>query len=558
MKKWVLLDDSEISDSNTILKILLKNRGITSKTDMKNFLDPKLDYALESLQGLDINDMKKASVRIRKAIKNKESVVVYTDYDVDGICAGAQIWETLFKLGASVMPYIPDRKTEGYGMTVKGIDLIIKKYHPGLIITVDHGISCHGEVSYAKKSGIDTIIIDHHLLPEVLPDSFATIHTTNLAAGGIAWIFSNYLLSETSENTAASGLELAALATVADMVPLKGFNRSLVKFGLNSINNTNRIGLDALINISSLEKGKIGVYEIGHILAPRINAMGRIDNALDALRLICTNDQEKAMALARKLNDVNHERQVMMKDSSDLAHGLIKIEKMPKILIIEHESFNEGIIGLVAGKLVEEFSRPVIVISKKDGCSKASARSIKGFNIFDTICMAKEFLTSVGGHPMAAGFTIDTSKIKLFKSKLEQIADKLVGTEILEKEIRIDLDLNIDFVGEDILNTIEKLAPYGIGNPQPVFLSRKLKVKGIKKIGKNKNHIKLFLTKDNQQTDSYTALGFNMSEVFPKIIPGNMLDIVYTVETNDWKVKNGMSDKNELQLILKDVKIYPG
>jgi single-stranded-DNA-specific exonuclease len=602
MKKWNIISSVKLKDESSnaeIISILLKNRGLAKKADIENFLNPKLDIINITCLNINSSQLHKAFARIDKAIKNKESIVVYTDYDADGVCAGAIVWETLHKLGAKIMPYVPDRATEGYGLSEAGIDTIEKERAATLIITVDHGVSAAGEIEYARRKGIDTIVIDHHLLPAKLPKPTALVHSTLTCAAGLAWIFTHgfrqWLLTEgkkkiTSIKLSPLHLDLAALATVADLVPLTGINRIITKFGLEEINKTQRPGLAILIRKSGLSKGAIGVYEVGYILAPRINAAGRLTNALDSLRLLCTKDVIRAEQIACNLNTTNLERQRLTQEETFHAvttiRNVLRDKDIGKILIVSHKNYHQGVIGLIAGKLVEEFYRPAIVISEGEEFSKASARSIKGVNIVETIKKASALLVSVGGHPMAAGFTIATEKIALLKENLKSIADREIDDALLTRTLTIDLELNLDLVTDALFIDIQKLAPFGIGNPEPVFTAKNVLVNSAKLMGSDGKHIRLLLgnNEDTRNSNkaiypsgpavrqphshpqgdpgwwgspphvthalSVQAVGFNMGNIIKNLQKDKPVDIAFTISENNW---NG---RTSLQLKLRDVKIH--
>ncbi len=548
MKKWEILDrqrtdNKKQTTEKDIIRILLKNRGIVKKEEIGEFLNPSLGNLTLEKVGLKKKEIDKAVQRIKQAIKRKESIVVYTDYDADGVCSGAIVWETLYSMGAKVMPYVPHRMEEGYGLSQKGIDFVKGEYNTKLIITVDHGISAFEKIEYAKSLGIDTIILDHHLKPAKLPKAKAIIHTTELAAGGIAWFFTR----ELTKSDTLDKLDLAALATIADLIPVTGANRAIVKFGLEQLNKTERVGLVALIKEAGFKKGPIGVYEVGHILAPRINAMGRLMHALDALRLLCTRDKERASVLAKQLSSTNRERQVLTESTTVQAIEMVRHEKLSKLLFISHKEFKEGIIGLVAGKLVEEFYRPAIVISQGEIFSKASARSVNGFNIVETIRQAGELLEDVGGHPMAAGFTIATKNIKLLKDKLQEIAMSELDEDKLTRLVKIDTVLDLHHITPDFYKKLQQLAPFGVGNPAPVFVSYRVEVIGASLVGRDRRHLKMRV-RDPEDNAVFDAIGFNMGEIYGKINPHQFVDIVYTIDEDHW---NGNSS---LQLKLKDVK----
>lgn len=566
MKKWVILNKQRTGNkqqrTKEIIKILLKNRGLTKKKEIEDFLCPSLDQLTIDNLGISKSELNKAVKRIKEAIKDKETIIVYTDYDADGICGGAIIWETLYNFGAKAMPYVPHREKEGYGLSKQGIDFIKKEYQTKLIITVDHGISAIDKITYAKKLGIETIVLDHHVLPKKLPKASALVHTTKLAAGGIAWFFANYLLTKANLASNSStinhqpsiiNLDLAALATIADLVLLIGPNRIIVKYGLEQLNKTKRVGVKALIVEAGLRKGEIGVYEVGHILAPRINAMGRLTSALDALRLICTKDEERAEKLAGILSRTNRERQILMKETTGHAISNVETsEKLDKLIFISHQSYKEGIIGLVAGKLAEQFGRPAIVVSEGKEYSKASARSISGFDIVSAIRQVSHLLEDVGGHPMAAGFTVATKNIKEVKRRLLEIAKKSIESEKLEKVIKIDLEIDFPDITPQLYTEIQKLAPFGVGNPAPVFVSRNVEVIGASQVGREKQHLKLVVRQNKKVeigNNMFAAIGFGMGEFYGRLSLGILIDVVYTIDEDKW---NGNS---RLQLKLKDVNL---
>lgn len=559
MKKWKVIEPSVISrQQSDIINILLRNRGFISKKQIHDFLNPADPYTFTSQDvGIDSRQLKKSLTRIRKAIKNKESIVVYTDYDADGITAGAIVWETLYKAGANIMPYVPHRVEEGYGLSVKGIDNVIAQYHPTLIITVDHGITAWEKVAYAKRQGIEVIVTDHHVKPKKLPDCLI-VHTTQLSGAGVSWFVAKELVR--SSQFAVRGfkqelLALAAVGTIADMVPLVGANRAIAKYGLEAINKTERVGLKALIKAAGLEKGNIGTYEISHMIAPRLNAMGRMVHALDALRLLCTKSGEKAKQLAQTLGMTNRDRQTLTTDTVLHAVELIKGRTLTgsdpmqkKLIFIAHKEYNQGVIGLVAGKLVEAYYRPAIVVAKGETVSKASARSINGFNIIEAIRSCSDLLVDCGGHPMAAGFTVETSKLTLLKKRLEIVAEKELDEEKLTRVLKIDVEIPLTAVTEELWQKMQEFAPFGMGNPEPVFVTRKVTVQDTRLVGAEGRHLKLKLTADSYQLPAMEAIGFGLRELYKKMSPSQPLDIAYTIDVDTW---NG---NKRLQLKVKDIK----
>ena len=560
MKKWLIGSNKKFSAGKDvyqeIIRELLKLRGIRGKKAIEKFVNPDLRDVTWGNAGIDKKQLLKASARIQKAIKEKEQMVVYTDYDVDGITSGAIIWETIHDLGGKIMPFVPHRVTEGYGLSQSGIDKVIEQFNPKLILTVDHGISARAEVTYAKKKGLEVIIIDHHLPPAKLPEAISIVHTTKLAAAGVSLMFAVFLYEqilgkEKAEDKLKAFLDLVTLATIADLVPLTEINRNLVKWGLEKLKNTRRVGLQALISSAGLEKGKIDVYSVSHYLAPRLNATGRILHGLDSLRLICTRDKERAQELAEKINMVNRDRQIMTDDHTAIALKTLNLElsangNLGKLIFVESRTYNQGIIGLIAGKLVEQYHRPAIVVSVGEEFCKASARSITGVNIVELLRQTSKLLVSVGGHPMAAGFTVRRGNLAELKQSLITLSEEVILNKSMEETLAIDSVLDISLVDHNLLTCLESLSPFGIGNPQPVFTSFSAEVAGYSRLGRDQKHLKLLF---KQNSGFIEAIAFNFADLVPSLSPGVRLDLAYTVNRDSWK------GRDNLILKLKDARV---
>jgi len=651
MKKWEIVNKEKIENSGfkpeKLINLLLENRGIKTKKDRASFLHPRLEEVTIENVGIDTRQLKKALKRIKNALDNKEQIVIYGDYDVDGITGTAILWETLYALKANVVPYIPNRIEEGYGLSKAGIANFQSQIsNVTVIITVDNGIVANDAVDFANEQGIDVIITDHHTRGEKSPEAHAIVHTTSLCGAGVAYLLSReiknmFLGSEENErlrnqidsfahsslssvhknNTTVnrepttensidswtnartmsgqarnihndSHLELAALGTVADLVPLTGANRAIVKFGLEKLSQTQRPGLQELFHLAgiyvsgdpsaggtdsgrtptSLARNTLGVYEVGHIIAPRLNAAGRLESAMDSLRLICTTSRKRAQELASKLELINRERQALMREATSHAiDGIKKQEsRIKNVLFVGHQTYKEGVIGLVAGKLVEEFYRPSIVLSIGEVHSKGSARSISGFNIIEFLRSHQEHFVGLGGHPMAAGFTIETAKMATLQKLLEEAAEKMLEENVLQRTLRIDCELPLSLVTQNLYETLQQLSPFGIGNPEPVFVSRNVTIKDLKILGRDGKHLKLVVmshvsgkrpegarpesTDDSGQARNiYTidAIAFNMADKATTLHIGDTIDIAYTIDENRW---NGTV---KLQLKVKDINTIP-
>ncbi len=535
-KRWVVSPKTD----NDLKKQLLATRKIDNQ---ENYLHPHLTKLVSSEKLFP--QINKAVARIKKAIKDTELIYIYGDYDVDGITASAILWETLDLLGAKVLPYIPSRHTEGYGLNIEALKSLAKE-GAKVVITVDCGITAVEQAKTAKKLGIDLIITDHHQPQDTLPDSFATLHTTSLAGSGVAFKLATQLLSEFGKENDEQffrNLELATLGTVADMVPLVADNRIIVKNGLMTLANSNRLGLKAIYNEAGVGK-HIGTYEIGFMISPRLNAMGRMESALDSLRLLLTRDSARAEMLAAKLGSTNKQRQEATQNA--LIHAKDQVEKNylgSKLFVVSSDQYEEGIVGLVAGRITESYHRPTAVISENKKVSKGSARSITGFNITEAIGKNSKLLINHGGHPMAAGFSIEEAKIPKFRESMVKIAEESLTEEDLIAEIKIDAEIQLNDITAELNQALKEFEPFGIGNPEPIFLTKKLEVVEIRTVGKENNHLKLKL-KDNSKT--IDAIGFGLTEKSPK--QGELIDIVYNIRENIW------NSQKRLEARIKDLR----
>ena len=434
-----------------IIDIILKNRQIKNVVE---FLSPPHPSKIQ-ITDFGFKRELKRTLRILEEIKAKNRmIVVYTDYDADGITGGAILWETLNLLGFRVMPYVPHRKLEGYGFSMKGIDAVKKEFDPALIISVDHGITAREKVKYAKKLGIPIIITDHHLKPEKLPDDAEAIfHIPVLSGSGVSYFFSKavfeYFCSRKHSNFQlltshfiCDYLALAAIGTIADLVALTGPSRSIVKYGLETFGNVKRYGIKHILAEGGITGKKITPYEVGFIIAPRINAVGRLEHAIDALRLLCTKNDQRAFELASKVGQHNRTRQDLVMTAVKEAKEMVKnLLELPKIIILQNDNWHEGIIGLIASKLTEEFYRPTIILTKSDGFLKGSARSIPALHITDLLRKHKKYLIDVGGHKGAAGFTIEVKKFTTFAAIVGKVVNKLLSDKDLERKLEADLKI---------------------------------------------------------------------------------------------------------------------
>lgn len=544
----------------TVIDILLKKRGLVTKKEQAEFLDPTQPDKITLKQiGLQSAAVVKAIKRLKIAHKNQELIYIYGDYDTDGVSSTAILWETLNSLGFQVLPFIPARNDPIRGLSPLGIEMIIKqaKTKPGLIITVDNAISAFKGCRQAQKLGIDVIITDHHLPKHknnrpFLPKALVIIHTTQLAGVGVAWFFSREIIrhlrgERSSHLGGGSSLDLAALGTIADMVPLLNANRSLAKFGLDKLRSSQRPGLITLAKTANLDLKELDDYQVSYVLAPRLNALGRLEHALDALRLLCTTDLHRAERLAAHLNQTNQLRQdKTLTMFLDAKKKFLKQSGDQPLIFVASKTYHEGVVGLVAGKLMEEFNRPAVVVALGKNYSKASGRSLKGFNILKAIRSLEPYLLEHGGHELAAGFTLDNKNLKIVARKLLSLAKKSLLNKELEPAVEVDCELNFNQINWQLFNALEKFKPFGFANPQPLFTTKQVKLLTFRSVGQDNKHLKLSLQGDSSQ--AFDAIAFSFGHLAQKLKSNQLIDITYTLEKNVW---NG---KKDLQLKINNIK----
>ena len=514
---------------------------------------------METYDPFDLGDMEEAVDLIIDHIKKQEKIFVYGDYDADGITSSALLYDlfSIFKSEPSV--YMPDRVKEGYGLNKKAIDKIVKE-GGALIITVDTGIKNKEEVEYAQKKGLKVIITDHHV-PPTKKSEYPPCLIINpaikeekypfkkLAGVGVAYKLAQALIIKstlTEKQKIALNenlLDLVAVGTVADCVDLIGENRILVKKGLEVLNKTKRIGFKELIKVSGL-KGYLDSWNIGFQLAPRINASSRVAHAAKAFHLLISKDRVKAKERALDLNEKNSLRQKITEEVMEGAMEQAREEK-GKIIITVSKKENpwmEGVIGLAAGRISNVFYKPVLVLTHSEGKLKGSGRSVEEFNIMEALQESDEFLINYGGHPSACGFSLEVGNLEKFRKKISQYSNKKLEKIKLVPKIKIDEEIDIERVNDSFLKNIEKLAPFGEANPKPVFLSRKVCVKDIVCMGKNKEHIKF-------RFNGLWGVFFRQADNCDSIKIGDLLDIVYYVDINDF---NG---RRSVQLKIIDIEV---
>ncbi|MFA6184960.1 MAG: single-stranded-DNA-specific exonuclease RecJ [Candidatus Shapirobacteria bacterium] len=569
----VLKNKKIINNSFTesdFLNLLLKNRQI-KEIDYNNFFKPC--FPADSDFNINQKELKKAINRVNLAIKNNENILIYGDYDVDGITATAILWQVLHQLGANVLPFIPDRETDGYGIKSKSFFEFEKQknIHFDLLITVDNGIVANTELEKIAKKHTDIIITDHHLPTEELPKVSAIIHSTDFSGSAISWFFANQF-----NKTADIGL--AAAGTVADCLPLIGVNRSIVIHGLKSLQSNPNPGIQKLIEVSDIKQDSISAYDLGFVIGPRINAVGRLSNPTDALRLLCSQNSIQATKFAQNLDKFNKDRQDIQKENLKIAENIIcrddqsgRLNQNPKstsnknkLIFIAHKEFLPGIIGLIAGRLTEKYYLPSIIISVGDEYSKGSCRSIKELNIVNALRLSVEthhsaslqqkksspLLLELGGHAGAAGFTILTKNIAKFQTKITKLINNQLEDTDLKPSIIVESEMKLSAVNIKNCRLIGKFEPFGIDNPKPLFLFKNLRIIQKRVLGSTGDHLKLKLDDPNTnklENIPADAIAFKKGELDGQFKTGDLINIIASLDLNVW---NGQTSP---QLIVKEI-----
>ena len=558
--RWIIQDcDRTLSQTlskelniSPLVADLLVNRGIvTAETainflnkDAANFHDPFL------LDSMDI-----AIARIEKAIENNEKILVYGDYDADGVSSTTVMVRALEQKGARVDFYIPNRFTEGYGPNEAAFRWAGNEGY-SVIITVDTGISALHEAKIAKELGIDLIITDHHEVSPELPEAFATIHPRKpgdhypfgeLAGVGVAFKVAHALLGELPKHL----LEFAVIGTISDLVPLKDENRLIASLGLKAMQNTTNPGLRALLQIAGMEDKEITEETIGFAIGPRINAVGRLGSADPAVELLMTDSEEEAEMIAAEIDEINRDRQRLVNQITEEAIAEVE-NHFPTaenyVLVIAKEGWNPGVIGIVASRLVEKFYRPTIVLSidMEKGVAKGSARSIEGFDLFENLSTCRDILPHFGGHAMAAGMTLKLEDVETLRNRLNHLASEILIEEDFSPLMNVDIRCSMDDVSVATIEEMLQLAPFGVGNPKPLVCIEEVSLQQIRKIASQMNHLKVIFEKEGQVLD---AVGFGYGYLADEISPLSTVKVVGELSINEW---NGF---RKPQLMLKDAAV---
>ncbi len=533
---------------------VLFNRGIDNVEDVNKFLKPAMDQLHDPFL---MKDMDKAVNRLIMALRERESIMIYGDYDVDGITSTSALYLFLKDMGGDVSFYIPNRASEGYGISKGGIGAA-KDRGCSLILSVDCGITSVEEVELARNFGIDMIISDHHEPAETLPAAVAVIDPKrpdceypfkDLAGVGVAFKLAQGLLQELELDSsyAEKYLDLVAIGSAADIVPLIGENRVFTKLGLEKLNADGLDGVITLIETAGFHPGRIEVGQIIYGLAPRINAVGRLGKASPAVELLVTRNHSKALKIANLLEEENKRRKQI--DSKTLIEALSIIDKEYKpeqdsVIVLAGEGWHSGVIGIVASRIIERFFRPTVMISIENGIGKGSARSIPNFDLHSALRACADLFEQFGGHKYAAGLTIKPENIQEFKRRFNEVAWETIQPDDLVRKIYIDDEINIDIIDPRLVKLIKKLAPFGPRNPNPLFVSRNMKIIGEPRVVGN-NHLKFKVSQNGRVMD---AIAFNRGDEIDRLIDNRYIDLVYNIDENYWM------DRTNLQLKVKDIR----
>ncbi|MHB8259435.1 MAG: single-stranded-DNA-specific exonuclease RecJ [Bacteroidia bacterium] len=556
-------DTDKVNDLASAINIdrvnstLLLQRDVHDFNSAKEFFRPDLSLLHNPFL---MKDMDKAVSRIISAINNKENILVYGDYDVDGTTSVALFYSYLKSIGAETGFYIPDRYTEGYGISFKGIDYA-KENNYSLVVSLDCGIKANDKIDYANKLGVDFIICDHHLPGEHLPKAFAVLDPKRndcpypfkeLSGCGVGFKLAQALQSKLNKpfEELISLLDLVAVSIAADIVPVNGENRILCYYGLKELNKMKRAGIRALYQLNNLKK-ELTITDIVFVLAPRINAAGRIDHALRAVELLLSESEEEAVRFAGGINQTNTNRKEI--DQGMTAQALEMIAISPALIakkttVVYNESWHKGVVGIVASRLIEKYYRPTIVLTKANGMLTGSARSVKNFDIYNAIEACADLLEQFGGHRHAAGITLKPENLESFVTRFEEEVRKTISDDDLIPEIEVDVDIHLNEISPKFFSVLKQFAPHGPGNMTPVFCTDNILDTGWARVV-GTNHLKLEVYQQENPTIKFSAIAFDKADFlsfFQKKMP---LSICYSIAENHY---NG---NTTLQLVVRDIRL---
>jgi single-stranded-DNA-specific exonuclease len=526
------------------LAAVLVNRGFRDVDAAQKFLSPQLRQLGDPFA---LPDMAEAVDRTFAAIERKERVVIYGDYDVDGVTSSALLLRVLRATGARAENFLPHRMDEGYGLSPDGLARCLQEHKPELLIAVDCGTSSRAEIADLKKHGVDTIVLDHHEPPAQLPDCIALVNpklrkdSEPLASVGISFKFAHALLKRERRLAETidlrEHLDLVAIGTIADIVPLTGENRIFVHAGLERLPHTRKIGLQALLEVADVPDN-VKPYHIGFRIGPRLNAAGRLADAMAALELLLTDDGVRAAELAKLLNSHNAERQQLEEHITKEALAMARKSEMDRVLVLANPDWHVGVIGIVASRITQQFYRPTVIIGK-DG--KGSCRSVSGFSIVDGLAKCAGVLERFGGHEMAAGLSIEAKKVGELRRLLNEHAARNLSEEDLRPRVLIDAVVRLDELDAEFFDQLERLEPCGQDNPEPTFAALGVKLRGSPRVV-GKDHLKFFVTDGDTDVE---AIWWKMAE---RELPGGLMDVAFNAELHEYR------GEQSVQLKVRDVR----
>ena len=542
-----------------IIASVMANRNILSKEEAQKFFSPTLESLHDPFL---MQDMDKAADRLADCIKNRQNILVFGDYDVDGTTGASTLGLFINSAGGNSEVYVPDRETEGYGLSSRGVDRA-EKIGAELIITSDCGITGHDSVDYANSRDIDVIITDHHMPSPELPNAYAVLNPKRddcsypfkgLCGGGVTLKLAEAvaIMLEIDPELVYSHLDLITLGTSADLVPILDENRAIVHHGLKSLKKTEKPGLHALLEVSNLLEKELTVGRLIFGVAPRINAAGRLGDANRAVALFSTDNPIEAAEIARDLDEENRNRQDIQQTIVDEA--LLKVNsecdlQNENAIVLWEEGWHQGVIGIVASRIKEEFHRPTVIIAMENGVGKGSARSIYNFDLYENFTNCAAHLDGFGGHPMAAGMTISKSNLPLFRETFINLANNALSESDLVGTLTIETEMKLSDINGRFMEFLDKLAPFGPGNMRPQFVSRKVEIAGKPRLVGNGDHLK-FRAKQNSKT--FDAIAFNMGKHYSDLLSGKPFDLAFVVEENEWQ------GRKSIQLNIRDIKLRGG
>ena len=541
--------------TSEIIGRVLANRDIESLESSRSFFDPKLSQLHDPFL---MKNMNIAARMVTEKVKSGGRIFIFGDYDVDGTTGSSALFLFLTSLECVAKVYIPDRMKEGYGLSREGID-VAKDWGADLLISCDCGINATDEVAYANDQNLEVIITDHHMPDENLPEAKAILNPKQpdcsypfkgLCGGAVVFklIQAVSKLLELDDDLVHQYIDLITLGTAADIVPLTDENRIIVKHGLKSLSKTKRPGLRALLEVSGLGEKELTVGRLLFWAAPRINAAGRLGDANRAVQLMTTENLPESLKLARELDEENRQRQDLQQSMVDEAimkvNAEVDLEK-EKAIVLWDDNWHEGVIGIVASKIKETYHRPAVIISLSNGTGKGSARSVKGFDLYENLTECRELLDDYGGHPMAAGLTLEQENLEDFRTRFSNLAYETLADDDLVNSLDIEGEMDLNLIDSRFMDFLEKLAPFGPGNMTPKFITRHVIPVGNPRLVGNGDHLK-FRAKKGET--SYDAIGFNMGNHYEKLITGKPIDIAYVVEKNEWQ------GRTSIQLNIRDIK----